>query len=504
MKVNTFFRAGLLLLGCSLVTTHADPQTSPAPLVDGSAAIGLRFASPEPPHLRSLNVPGLFTAENTELLPMVTELRQPTEAAPYIGRIYEMDLRADLRGLWTDLGGGAWLWTMQILSPNAASLRLEFEPFRLPEGCELNIYNARNPGESYGPFSRSASLSSSFWAPTVFSNEACLELYVPPQVERSAVAGKIHIRSVAQEFPAPDDLDRGCRIDVTCDPNWANEAVGVAHIRWSCPPYICLCTGSMVNRINGDWAPLFLTAGHCINNETDANNLEVYWLYQTATCNGAAPPLGNCPRTNGATLLAYHSTADNSLLGLTGTIPGGLWWNGWDAAAIPNPTNGVLIHHPAGDRKSISYGVYEGRDDGHCAAPIDINYRLDLSDGGQEGGSSGAPGFDPSHRIRTVASCSDDPNCAPGENTWEGSFPNAYSTLSPFLDPQLDVWVNGSYGGTERGTQTQPWNTIIEGYFGVRSGGTIHIQTGTYPPATLRGSRSMRLQAEGGTVRIGS
>jgi hypothetical protein len=180
-----------------------------------------------------------------------------------------------------------------------------------------------------------------------------------------------------------------------------------------------------------------------------------------------------------------------------------LYWNGWDSGSIPNPTDGVLIHHPSSDRKSISYGVYEGRDDGHCAAPIDINYRLDLSDGGQEHGSSGGPGFDPAHRIRTVASCSDDPGCDPGENTWEGSFPNAYSTLSPFLDPQLNVWVDGGYSGTERGTQTQPWDTIIEGYFGVRNAGTIHIQAGNYPALTLRGTRSMTLTAEDGTVIIG-
>jgi hypothetical protein len=157
-------------------------------------------------------------------------------------------------------------------------------------------------------------------------------------------------------------------------------------------------------------------------------------------------------------------------------------------------------------RKSISYGVFEGRDDNQCAG-VSTTYRFDLSDGGQEGGSSGGPVFDNvAHRIRAVVTCSQqEPPCLPGQNAWEGSFADGYSVLQPFLDAQNDVWVNGIYAGAERGTVAQPWNSLIEGYFGVNSGGVIHIQAGSYPPVTLSfgGSRSMTLRAEGGTVVIG-
>ncbi|MBN2562217.1 MAG: hypothetical protein JXQ75_14935 [Phycisphaerae bacterium] len=492
-----------LLIGGLVFTPWAVAQSPPAPFVDGIPAPPttvpqLQLAA------RSLGLPDAFTAENTEVLPAVTEMFDPTaQNPPVIGRVYEIDLRASLRGSWTSLEGGGQLWTMAVYSPNSPSLRLRFEPFRLPEGCELVIYNADEPQEIHGPFTGSARTNLPLWVPTIFGNEVRVELYVPARIELGAWVEEVNISGVAQDFLPGPVGERGCRIDVTCDAAWANEALGVAYMRFVSGGLTYTCTGSIINRMNADYAPLFLTAGHCISTEAEANTLEAYWFYQTSTCNGVAPAWNTRPVTNGSTLLATHSTADNTVLGLTGTYPGGLYWNGWDSGAIPNPTDGVLIHHPSSDRKSISYGVYEGRDDGQCTAPIDLNYRLDLSDGGQEHGSSGGPGFDPAHRIRTVASCSDDPGCDPGEDTWEGSFPNAYSTLSPFLDPQLNVWVDGGYAGTERGTEAQPWDTIIEGYFGVRGGGTIHILADNYPAVTLRGLRSMTLTAEGGSVIIG-
>jgi hypothetical protein len=67
------------------------------------------------------------------------------------------------------------------------------------------------------------------------------------------------------------------------------------------------------------------------------------------------------------------------------------------------------------------------------------------------------------------------------------------------------VWVDGRFGGTELGTQSQPFNSVGEGANGVppqSEGVVVHIQTGNYPE-TLTLTRNMVLRSENGAVTIG-
>ena len=424
------------------------------------------------------------------------------------GRVDPLEIRPQQRGTWIELEDGGRAWTMAFVTGTADWLRFRFDPFLLPPDAELILYNAEKPEESYGPYTAASAINGVFWSPLVFGREVRIELYVPPGAEVGNA--EFRITAVVQGFdpPGPEadkggpNLPLGCQLDVMCDATWSALAPGVAHIQFVSGGGSYICTGAMVNRLNGDLARIFLTAAHCISTESEANSMVAFWFYESDSCNGSVPPLGSVPQTTGATLLATKSSTDVTIMGLTDDIPGGLLWEGWDVNAIPYGEPGVLIHHPQGVRKSISYGVYEGRDDNNCGAGS-YQYRLDLSDGGQEGGSSGCPGFDSNQRTRTVATCSES-NCSPGENTWEGSLPDSYDALQPFWDPQTAVYVNIAYGGTEKGTVSQPWDTIIEGYYGVRSGGTIFIEGGTYPAQTIRGYwRDMTLRGRNGSVLIG-
>ena len=484
-----------------VVDNRTPSKDGAKPAVDG-------FPSPRraPAELLVPAVIGIAPGDMEVLPPMIrSELDLPgDETGPLRnGLAFDAKLPMNERGEWVELDNGDHMWFMSVTTATADWLRLKFAPFDPPPGVEVVLYNAADTLEAYGPFGVGKGYRGEWWAPTVYGQETRVEIYVPADVDPAIVAERVGIAQVMQGFNADPQLDSAaCRLDVTCNSSWDNEAAGVAHIRFVEGGSSYICSGSMLNRLGGDFAPLFLTAAHCINSEAVANTIEVYWLFQTDTCNGAAPALNTVPRTDGSTLLAFWNTTDVSLLGLTGDIPGGLWWQGWDVNAIPNPTVGTLIHHPGGARKSISYGVYEGRDDNQCALG-DWTYRLDLSDGGQEGGSSGAPGFDAAHRVRTVASCSQT-DCSPGENTWEGSLPDTWSRLSPFLDGQSSVWVNIAWGGTESGTQAQPWDELIEGYFGVLDGGTVHVVAGSYPSFTWEGPRAMTIVAESGTVTLGN
>jgi hypothetical protein len=72
----------------------------------------------------------------------------------------------------------------------------------------------------------------------------------------------------------------------------------------------------------------------------------------------------------------------------------------------------------------------------------------------------------------------------------------------------LDIWVDFGYGGTERGTFAQPFNTVIEGVNAITTFidttmPTLYIKAGSRNER-LTISKRMRIEACGGTVRIGA
>jgi hypothetical protein len=70
----------------------------------------------------------------------------------------------------------------------------------------------------------------------------------------------------------------------------------------------------------------------------------------------------------------------------------------------------------------------------------------------------------------------------------------------------IGVWVDHGFGGVERGTQSQPFDTVTEGANGVpplTTGIIVHIETGNYTD-TPRITRAMVLRAEHGSAVIGN
>jgi hypothetical protein len=64
------------------------------------------------------------------------------------------------------------------------------------------------------------------------------------------------------------------------------------------------------------------------------------------------------------------------------------------------------------------------------------------------------------------------------------------------------VWVDFAYGGEEFGSEAQPYRSLAHGCLAVDTGGTVRIKSGT-SAETPRLTKAMRLEAAGGTVRIG-
>ncbi|HNQ22518.1 MAG TPA: hypothetical protein PKK06_05430 [Phycisphaerae bacterium] len=463
---------------------------------------------------RSLDLAEAFPLERQAVLPALgpDDTVRHTENPPVIGRVFPQQLATACDGVWTQLKDGGRLWTLELASPNAESLRVRFEPFRPPLGAELILYNADDAREAYGPFTAAdAHAGFPFWAPTVFGRRVRVEYYLPSAVDPASPRAALTITGILQNFPMPRELleRSGCRLDASCYPGWETEMAAVAHIRFVEGGESYVCSGAMVTRTVADFDPLFLTAGHCVSSDEVAATVEVYWLFQSETCDGSVPPLGSVPRTNWSTHLTTDSDADCTLLGLNAAeIPGDIAWAGWSSGEAPNPSLASMIHHPLGMRKSYSWGTLLGIEDiSQCFGTAYDTYDFELLDGGQDGGSSGAPVFTQSdHLIRAVATCSESDECIPDEDTGEGALCYAFDRLSEYLAARsvVYVWRNTPCDpADEDGSLTCPWNSLLEGYYGVLGGGTIVIFGGTYPPMTFDGVRGMTVQAHSGTVVIG-
>ncbi len=399
------------------------------------------------PRPRSLDLADAFPRRSTHVLHAIPDdaVVDVTGNPPRNGQVDPWLARSDEDGQWNELPDGGRLWTLELESPNAAALRVRFERFVLAAGAELILYNAERPAESYGPYGRrDGARGDVFWSPTVFGRRVRVELYVPPTAE-PATPGPLRITGVAQLYPYPAGGRADCQLDVTCFPEWQSTAQSVALIYFISGGSSYNCSGAMINRLpSADLCPLFLTAAHCINSDAEAASIDVFWFFQSATCSGAAPDLADLPRTQWATCLAVDTDADNSLLGLqANAIPGGVVWAGWSSGEAPDPTPAALIHHPLGMRKSFSWGDLLGIEDvSQCYGVAYDTYDFELVDGGQDGGSSGAPVFDVSnHRIRAVATCSESDECTPDEDTGEGSLAHAYDNLAEYMNAASHVWV---------------------------------------------------------------
>ena len=418
---------------------------------------------------------------------------------------------------------------VELHSPSAEGLRLEFENLSMLSEIELRIYDPTT-GKVLGPFSSGLpSYEGKWWTPTIFGETIGLEFTVPAHLEMAELAlpEVSRIMYIYCGESCLRDSDRSaralsCHNDITCHSSWANgsgRAVGRMSFARGNSNYAC--SGALLNRSGSDRSPLFMTANHCISTESEARSLEVYWDFETGTCNGTPPSMGSLPRTLGATLAKRHSNSDWSLLGLL-EPPHSTLYLGWRSASWTSGESAIGIHHPAGSHKRISFGeshrtnyYYPAYFNGDNSFWISISNarRVRYSNGTTQGGSSGSPIFDSQGRVRgTLAGGSS--GCPDGGTItkYYGRLYSAFDNLRYYLsDIASPVYVNrnvsgdaGNDGDTERGTSTAPFNRLREATIAVATGDEIRLRSGHYSE-NVTIWRSMTLNTDGsGPVVIGT
>jgi len=351
-------------------------------------------------------------------------------------------------GIWATAKDGTRVWRVQLECKEASSLSIIFDRFKLDPGEKVFVFD---------PFGKQI-----LGAFTSKNNKAAGNLALVPVKGSTAIvsweipaghspAGKLSVGKIGlgyrEIFRDQETKDRFfgssglCNIDISCPEGeeWQEEKNSVVRIFVNGTE---LCSGVLMNTVNSDATPYILTAGHCITDSADAANAVFVFGYESPYCNG---PDGSVNKSiSGSAFKATGASSLDFTLVQMSRIPPFTYYPyyaGWNSSEN-TPSSTVTIHHPNGDVKKISidgdapgisnYDVYDDS----------TFWRIKQWDmGTTEPGSSGAPLFDPNHRVIGTLS-GGDAHCGSSINdyyqmlafSWD-AYPGANEQVKYWLDP---------------------------------------------------------------------
>ncbi len=409
----------------------ARAETRTAPAMPASFQLGV--STPAPYRLGAVRQAELDAVERLPQLPLMG-IERPLDAAP------------QARGEWLATDGGKAVWRTAIQSDGAFGVRVHFHDFAVGGGA-VWVYS-EDRRQVFGPYTGTGiDETGDFWSHTVFADTAVVEYLA----DQPAQAVPFSITRIAHLMAAEQPMAAGtCELDVTCYSPWGGIASGVGMYIFETGGASYACSGSLVNNSNLDSKPYFLTANHCISTQAMAQTVEVFWKYQTATCNGTPPGLANSPTTLGATYLASAAipNGDFSLILLSQLPNVNLRFYGWNASAAALPMGGpvVGVHHPEADYTRIVFGSRNPDATiqvGTVVAPASMFYQIQATAGVIEPGSSGSPLFTPDESIVGTLTYGPSGNACSISPFVVGyaRFAVAYPSLSQYLSPPPAVAV---------------------------------------------------------------
>lgn len=325
-------------------------------------------------------------------------------------------------GHWSELSDGTRIWRIALRSPGALNMSLNFSDFYIPQGGQLQFYNATQTDWSKVHGSRATSVRT-FGSWFIDGDEIIIEYVAQPnttELPRLRVESLIHgyrmgavNQLVEQQNQSRDFEDSGdCHYDVNCSVgesfdghrNQLKKAVALLNLGNG-----YLCSAVLVNNAKEDKTPYVLTANHCLENSNpDFWSLRFNWISPDPVCGTEdnSVDLGTNFTVNGAQLRAKSGRSDFALVELNEPIP--VSWDvafaGWDRTD-ELPQYQIGIHHPQGDVMKIC------RDDDPMARDIangkevwlikgsDVGASNGWDIGSTEGGSSGSPLFNDQGQI---------------------------------------------------------------------------------------------------------
>ncbi len=353
------------------------------------------------------------------------------------------------------------IFILEYLTSNALGVRAVFEPFFLPEGVSLFVYN-HDMSQIAGAYTDENNNEAMYFStPLVEGEKIIIELNIENYVNLDdmslIVSSIVHDYRGIIQMRTNNNSNRQCGNDVFCEDaqNFIDQINSVAYIEMSQN----ICTGTMINNMRNDLTPYFLTAAHCVNGD-NPEGLRFYFNYNKNGCgNGdisygeyayGSTMISNCDCLVGNYPNITLIGPDFALLQITDSIP--TEWevyyagiNATNPAELPVSSG---VHHPYGTYKKINYdNGYATSSDWNSSIP-NTHWYLSWDDGGVVGGSSGSALFDTSGNISGILTggnpnsidCIDDPG---SRNGWYGKISESWqwgdnpeNRLKDWLDPE--------------------------------------------------------------------
>ena len=451
-------RKSLLIVLCILVSQFSFSQISS----DGIPVSFSQTLSREVPTVE-LVAPNIITLEKEDN-------DNALKGKPYRYAIQlDSDIDPSKDGLWETLENDIRVWRVNIKSEGAQALGLYYDAFWLPSNGNLFIYNS-DKTKLLGAYTNANNHESGFFANEIIEDSELTLEYV----QKGEGQPIIHINQVSYAYRSINKAksvsgfgdSESCQVNVNCSPegdDWQDVKRAVCRISIKIGGNSYWCSGSFINNTAQNCKPYILTADHCTfdddNNAyattNDMNQWLFYFNYEASECESPnSSPSSNtmtgCSKiSNSSATGSISGTSDFHLIELNNEPPYdyGLFAAGWNRANSAS-TNGVGIHHPAGDIKKISRYTQSATSSGY-----DWRVKWASTDNGHgvtEGGSSGSPLLNANKQIvgdLSTGSSACSPAFLLNGSDFYGKFSYSWDQNGNTSNRQLKPWLDPSNSG---------------------------------------------------------
>lgn len=370
---------------------------------------------------------------------------------------------------WSPTAKGGQVAAISITSPGALALRVGLQVTSLPSSAVLRFY-AQQGHEQLEIHATQVlrTLASNlvagdesvhgrmFWSPPINGDEITLEIELPVDVDRDQLQVSLPILSHLfmdpisgiEKSTAKSIGDAGsCNINYQCEaaqnPSLDLKSRAVAKMGFITQGNAYICTGTMLNNTRWDRAPYFLSANHCISDQTTASTLITYWLYRADACRSSQLDSEATMLTGGAQLLYSNVAQDTSFFRLNDSAPASAAFAGWNTSlGLYNLNQAIMgLHNPAGDLQKVSKGAVVNyarctdivcyRSDQGSANAVEVRWGAGVT----EGGSSGSGLFSGDYLIAQLYGGTSSCSTSTGHDRYSLFAPAYQSGLKHWLSP---------------------------------------------------------------------
>lgn len=277
-----------------------------------------------------------------------------------------------------------------IYFKDASFIKIHLKLLNLREKDELILKSNKGLLKIQGP------LSGSMWLPSISSEAVEIEL-----INSGGEKSFYEIDEIGLGFKEDFRIESICGEDDRRNPACYGEEMqkagdAVGRMLFQSGGYWYRCTGFLVSK-DGH----FLTNNHCLSDQLSANTLEVWWRYQSSTCEGTT---GDKEYTSlGAQFINTNANLDYTLLLITDE---NIKKYGFLEIANRIPQKGERIWIPQhGGGYLKTFAVESDMDPSGLATVIEDNLEGWVKDtdfgyyADTEGGSSGSPVLDSENKV---------------------------------------------------------------------------------------------------------